>query len=224
VARTFPPDRHSTRAPPFVPLDSAPSEFADPLDEPPVRPSLAPAAGMGMRIVALVGGLLLLVAAMKATLGTVLLALLGMGLAWLLARRRGRTLTRGAGWWGAALGVAVGFVCFMAFMLAKAPPGTMARIRQSNDSIAASRPAKPPEWLNRIDPTGGKSAQLGDSASRRLVRSPAFFFWASAMGAVLAAALLGGILGTLGWGVGLLLAFGVTGRWLPRARAIVVSS
>ena len=38
--------------------------------------------------------------------------------------------------------------------------------------------------------------------------------WAAAMGVVFVWAVVSTIVGTLGWGAGLLLAFGLTGRWI----------
>jgi hypothetical protein len=202
-----------------VPIDSDLSTLSDPLDST-AAPPFAPVASRGARAAALVGGLVALAVVMVATFGTALLALFGMAVAWALARRRRRPLTRGASWWGAALGVALGFSGFMALTIAKAPPGTMTRIQQQNDSIVASQPAEPPEWLKRIDPTGGRSAQLSDSASQKIARNPAFLVWVGAMSTMLVAALLGAIVGSLGWAVGLLLAFAATGRWLPRRRVV----
>lgn len=201
-----------------MPIDGDFAPLSDPLAPSPAPPlTPPPAAGRGARALALVGGIAALALVLTATFGTAVLALLGMAAAWGMAGHRGRPLTRAASWWGASLGVALGFIALTAFAIAKAPPGTMAEVRQTNDSLrAAAPPPEPPAWLRRIDPTGGRSTQLTDSTAEKLVRSPAFLVWVGAMSTALVAALLGGVVGTLGWGVGLLLAFGATGRWLPR--------
>ena len=181
-------------------------------------PVALPAAGQGARGLALVAGLGALGLLTVGTLGFVLLALLGMGVAWAVAHRRGRPLTRGAGWWGASLAVALGCAAIMAFGMASMSPGTIAQMQQSSDSaVAASPPPELPEWLQRLDPTAGaKAAQRPDSTMERFFRSPAFLIWTGAMSTLLASAVLGALVGTLGWGAGLLLVFGATGRWLPR--------
>lgn len=194
-----------------------PHPAVDPYPAVDSSPAPPPRAGKGVRALALAGGLAALALVTVGTLGFALLALLGMAVAWAVARGRGRPLTRGASWWGASLGVALGFAATMAFALAKTPPGTMTQIQQRNDSLrAASPPPEPPAWLRRIDPMAGKMAQDRDSTAERLARSPILLVWAGAMSTVLASSILGALVGSLGWGAALLFLFGATGRWLPR--------
>ena len=200
-----------------MPPDSDRSTLPDPFDSP-IAPSSALPASRGARALALVGGLVVLVVASVATLGTALLALVGMAVAWGIARRRGRPLTRGAAWWGASLGVALGFAAFMAVTFVNRSPGTRARLQHGTDSlVAASPPVAPPAWLERIDPRGKKAVQASDSTAQRSVWSPALlaWLWMGAMFLTFMSALVGAVAGSLGWCVGMLLAFAATGTWLP---------
>jgi hypothetical protein len=177
----------------------------------------APRTSKGVRALPAAAGVLTLVVGAIFTLGGALLAALGVWIAWLIARRRGKTLSLGMSWIAAVAPVALLLVAFGAWMATKAPPGTMARIQHATDSAQAN-PPPPPRWLERIAP--GSTARANAQRARG---GAAFGVWALVVGAGILTGMFSGFVGSLGWLGALLLAYGINGRWIgaePRQPAI----
>lgn len=169
----------------------------------------------GARIAAAAGGVVLAVASAFVSFGGSLIAILAVVIGWLAARRRGRPFTRGRSW---LVGVgAVGAVVLVAMgaYAAQLPRNSYSAFRRALDSTQTAAPAPaPPEWLRRITPPGAQQqAPLTDA----LVKSHAFTIWAVVMGVGFTVALVAAYAGTLGWAASMLILYGATGRWLPRA-------
>ena len=176
---------------------------------------LAPLApGSKERRVAVgVAGLCLLALAGFLTLGTALIAPVGIYVARLLARRDNEELTRSRSWLGAVLAANALMLIVGIVALTRAPGGVLTSIEHSADSAAvASRTQAPPEWVERIAPGTTARARAGGGASKGLTK--AFLLWATIVGGVIACALFALVVGTLGWLPGLLLAYALTGRWI----------
>src|SRR5438094_1180069 len=103
----------------------------EPIHVPGPPPAAEPTAGAGARVFAFIGALLFLVVGGLLSLGTVLLAPVGMAIAGALQRRRGRELG-GAGRWGAAsAAVALVFLGWIALGASLAPPGMLDQIKHT---------------------------------------------------------------------------------------------
>jgi hypothetical protein len=101
--------------------------------------------------------------------------------------------------------------------LTRTPKGTFANLNHAMDSTAKAPAPPPPAWLRRITPPNAQqSSPIADS----LVRSRAFTLWTIVMGIVLVAALVAAYAGSLGWIAAMLVLYGVTGDWLPRAEPV----
>jgi hypothetical protein len=180
-----------------------------------------PRGGIAGRVLAGVVGVLLLAGGAVSTLGVALLAPLGMLGAGMIARAKGRPLSRGAAWAGAVTIAVLAFAVAGTVAVARTPAGTFERMRHDADSarkVAATQP--PPPWLERIAPGAAKARQQQqmDSTAARIVGSPAFVIWTMIMGGLLTCFVFGGFAGTVGWGGSTLLYYAARGRWLPRRK------
>jgi hypothetical protein len=129
-----------------------------PDSDPPPSPAPEPArrdagADAVARLASGLGGALILLGSALFTLGTSLAAPIGMFVARHLARSKGRSLSRGASWLGAAtassIGVVIAFTGFAALM----PPGTLQQIRSAAATAEAPDTARPPDWVRaRLSP------------------------------------------------------------------------
>ncbi len=116
-----------------------------------LTPDATPRGSTVARIAAGFAAAATLISCATFTLGTVLFAPLGVLAARAIARRRGRTLARGAAWLGAVLACFVGVPLVFGLLLTKAPPGTVASVRAAMDSAQTKqKPAQLPDWLERV--------------------------------------------------------------------------
>lgn len=166
---------------------------------------------------AALAGIVFAIGSVFITFGGSLVAMLAIGVAWAIARRRGRPLTRGAGWLVGALTVGTLILAGAAVAMTRVPQATFADFGRAMDSTATAPPPAPPEWLRKITPP---NAQRPSPTAEAFVRSRAFTIWTAVMGLVLAAGLLAAYAGSLGWMAAMLVCYGITGDWLPRSEPI----
>jgi hypothetical protein len=168
----------------------------------------------GPRIAAGLAGVAAAVASVLLSFGVSLIAVAAVLIGWLVARRRARPFTRRVSWLVgvSAVGLAM-LIVFGAFAM-QLPSDTFRELGRSLDSAQAAPPPPPPEWLRKITPP---STQKQSPIASSLVKSRAFTIWTGVMGVTFTIALLAAYAGTLGWGASLLLLYGATGTWLPRA-------
>ena len=164
------------------------------------------------RIAAGAAGIATLIVTTLFTLGTVLVAPLGVLVARALARRRKRELSRGAAWLGAVSASIVGVVLVFGGMIAVAPPETRDLLRSAVDSAQAQeqKPTELPEWLRRINPQAAQQ----NAAADRLASSRGFVTFFGFVGLVMACSMLGTLSGSIGWLASMLLGYAITGRWI----------
>lgn len=171
--------------------------------------STMPAARIPARATALAAGLIVLAVGLLVSIGTVLLAPIGMWIVARVQRRRGRTLSPEGNWLAAVGSIAIVFVLLATSVVALTPADFWRQAARSADSTAAvSARTPPPAWLERIAPGASRQPANAPPTSPRMQQA------AVAWGIGLAALILSAIYGTLGWGASLLLAFALTGRWL----------
>ena len=161
------------------------------------------------QILAFLCGLFLLLVGSVMSLGMVLVGAAGMGIATLAQHQRRRPLTRFGGWLAAL--ISVGVVCaVIAFVVSlEVPPNTWSQMKVAMDSAsAASAKQPPPAWVERMYPGASQRA----SARRQVFSGKAqSAFLAATFGFM--AFFVVGIYGSFGWAVGMLLGYGVRGRW-----------
>jgi hypothetical protein len=177
-------------------------------------------AGAVFRVAAALVGLCALLVASLLTAGGAFVAIVGMVVAYSIAKRRQRPLTRAASWVGAvgASGVAIFIVASLTFYLM--PNGTVAAMKHSYDStMAVSRSAPPPPWVERMAPGSTARANARPFAAHPAIER-GFTVWMGAMSGVMIWAMTSIFIGTAGWLCGLLLAFALTGSWLPRGATL----
>jgi hypothetical protein len=172
-----------------------------------------PAGSRFGRVAAAAASVLTLLACATFTLGTVLVAPLGVLVARALARRRGGILTRGPAWAGAVLASFLGVPIVFALLLTQAPPGTVAGVRAAMDSAQThQKPAEMPEWLQRVAPPG---TQQRSAATHKLFTTGPMVTFFSVLSAIVVCSMLGTIAGSIGWVASMLFAYAVKGRWVP---------
>ena len=168
----------------------------------------------GARIGTAIAGVLTTAVVALFSLGTAVIAVIAMGIGYVVMKRRGRRLTRGLSWVVAVGSVgAVVLVVFAVFAL-QAGAGTFTDVQRAMDSAAAKPPPPPPEWLKRITPP---NVQRQNELTEKMVRSKAFTAWTMVIGGVFGVGFLSTIAGSMGWVGGFLLLHAATGSWLPRA-------
>lgn len=161
------------------------------------------------RIVAFLFGLFLLLVGSVVSLGMVLVGAAGMGIATLAQHQRRRPLTRVGGWLAAL--VSVGIVCaVIAFVVSlMVPPNTWSQVKVAMDSAStASAKQPPPAWVERMYPGASQRA----AAQRQVFSGKAQSAFLAATFGFMAFFVIG-IYGSFGWAVGMLLGYGVRGRW-----------
>jgi len=168
------------------------------------------------RIAAGIGGIIIAIGAVIVTFGGALIALIAIGIAFAIARRRKRPLTRGKGWLVGAGTLAALLLVAVGASIASTPKKTFTELQRTMDSTAAAPPPAMPEWLRRMTPPVQQRSPIADS----LVRSRAFTAWTLAMGMALVISMLASYAGSLGWAVAMLGIYAITGRWLPRAEPV----
>lgn len=133
------------------------------------------------------------------SLGTALLAPLGIGLGAWIARLRGGRLSPLVAWVAAVVTCSTLIGAAVGVLLLSLPDGTIEdAIRQAQTQPQPEQPA----WLERLNPNAGNPA----------AQSPAATMSTMMMGIAMACVMLGGWGGTGGWAASMLVAAAITGR------------
>jgi hypothetical protein len=167
-----------------------------------------------VRVLAVVGGAVALLAGTFVSLGLGLVALLGFGVTALLWRARGARLTRRASWIGAVLAVGISFGGFMTWAMSLAPGGVVETMRTSMDQ--ASREPPPPivQRMRRVGPPPDPVVQRQIDS---ITDSKAFVLWILVMTTTFLGLFVGLAVGTPAWGCVMLIGYGIRGAWpMPR--------
>lgn len=163
------------------------------------------------RILALIAGAGILVSVAFVTFGSVLAAPIGMWVAAIVQRARGRRYSRPAGFIGAVLACSIVFAGLFGFAIVRMPSGFMAQVRQQAAQREKERkPSSFEQALRRASTATAQQAAV-EKKTRELSQSRAFFWWSTIVGGALAAGLVGLLLGSVGWAGGTLVLFGARG-------------
>lgn len=173
----------------------------------------AKVAGAGARLLAAIGGIALFVGATVISVGFVLLAPLGIWLANLVMKSRGRRLNIWSAWFAGSGTIGVVLLLLIGAALYTTGTNPIANIQRTMDSTSAEQRAKNrPAWLDRMSPPGTR--ERSDAMEKRLAKSPAAFTGMMVFGGIVGVEFLAVFVGTLGWAAMLLLYFASRGRWL----------
>jgi hypothetical protein len=183
--------------------------FAALADRPPVDRRKA---GFLARTASGLAGAILLIAGTLFTVGVVTLASLSVLVARLVQRRRGRWLTTLHSWMTAGVTATVVIVIAVPLIMASLPEGVIADAMADAEATAEAPGPEPPEWLRRFTPPSEPSPM-----TERIVNSRAFNLYFGVIGASMAVALIGGVIGSWGWVATLLLGHAARGYWPFRA-------
>ncbi len=169
----------------------------------------SPAVTALLRVLAGIGGAIILLTFALFTLGAGLGAPIGIAVARRRARRRDRPFTRAASWFAAVVAsiITAGLVLVTVFALAPTSP-----LREfQNGAIqaqAAQDTATTPAWLKKAFPQTARS----DSAAKQMMKSPGFLAAMLSVGLLFTCIFLGAIGGSGGWLGSVLLGYALWGR------------
>jgi len=166
-----------------------------------------PTAGTAARVAAYFGGICILVVATVISLGSALVAPLGMLVVAKVQRSRGRILSVLGHWLTAVGSVMILFALLGTVGASVIPKASFEKFRRESDSISAKQP--PPAWIERMAP--GTSQRIAEQ--KRKPPSATAQNVGMAFGAAFVVILFGLIFGSIGWVGGALIAVGVKGRW-----------
>ncbi|HKW49910.1 MAG TPA: hypothetical protein VJN70_20800 [Gemmatimonadaceae bacterium] len=177
-----------------------------------VQPTTAPApdqqANTIVRILAFLSGAFILILGAPFSLGTSLVGSIAMVIASAIWRRRGRQLSALGHWLAAASGATIVFVLLAGVLTSLSPKGSWSQMTQIADSAQkASAKRPPPAWLERISPGIGARQAAASPPSERVQKVMI------ALGAALGLFFFVGFFGSLAWGGGMLVGYGVNGHW-----------
>jgi len=166
-----------------------------------------PKSSAGVRVAAAIGGLAVLAGTALISVGTVVIALIGMAVVAGVQRRRGRALTRSGHWVAACTTMAVVVLAFSGALLSYVPRGALSAAKQSMDSSsAASAKQPPPAWVQKLYPQYSQAAANAKP-------SPVMVWVSLIIGVGIAVTFFATLYGTLSWGAGMLLGLALVGRW-----------
>jgi hypothetical protein len=160
-----------------------------------------------VRVAAAVGGLAVLAGTAVISVGTVVIALIGMAVVAGVQRRRGRALTRSGHWVAACATMAVIVLALSGALLSYVPRGALSAAKQSMDSSsAASAKQPPPAWVQKLYPQYSQAAANAKP-------SPVMVWTSMIIGVGIAVTFFATLYGTLSWGAGMLIGLAFIGRW-----------
>lgn len=162
------------------------------------------ALGAGGAIVLLLGVI---------TVGFALAAPIGMWIAAIVRRARGRSYTCRAGWVGAVLACTLATAGVFGFALLRMPAGYIESVQQQA-ALRQREPSAIEQALHRVSSASAPQAAM-EERTRELARSKAFVWWSTIMAGIVGAAMAGMLLGTMGWVGATLMSFGFWGGCQP---------
>ena len=164
------------------------------------------------RIAIGVGGLLLLGFGAVITLGSELVGVAAIAIAWFVLRRRQRQLTRIRAWFISVGATAIPFLILFIVGLTSAPKMTPEERRLSMAEARARRDSMP-GWLKGPGQQQQATA-VADSIAQRLVENRGFMVWIAAMGALIASGVGALFAGTVAWAAAMVLYRAWRDEWL----------
>ena len=159
------------------------------------------------RVLAGIGGAIILLFFALFTLGAALAAPVGILVARRLARRRDRLFTRGASWFGAVMASIIAAALVLVAVFSLMPTSPLQELQNPAVQAQADTSATA-AWLRRTFPQTARS----DSAAQEMMKAPGFLAVTLAISLLFASIFLGAIGGSAGWLGSVLLAYAFGGR------------
>jgi hypothetical protein len=161
------------------------------------------------------GGLILLAVGAVITLGSELVGVAAIVIAWFVLRRRKRRLTRTRAWVISVGSTAIPFLILFAVGLMTAPKVTPEQ-RKRDMAEARARRDSMPVWL-KGPAQQQQTTAVADSIAQKLMENKGFMVWIAAMGALIVSGMGALFAGTIAWGATLLFFRAVTDDWMDAA-------
>jgi predicted PurR-regulated permease PerM len=178
-----------------------------------IRFPAEPGAAAGGRVLAAIGGVLLLCILSLGTFGAVVLAPIGMWLTSVLLRRLHRELTLLTSWLGAVATLCLAMLIVGGVFVAKLPPDVMSKAHVAMDSGWKMQAKQPrPAWADRLTTPAQRAQQ--EAMQAQMSSLPALTGTFAVIGGAIGVELIAVIVGSLGWAAALLLYYARKGKWL----------
>lgn len=165
---------------------------------------------MTSRTLSFLAGAALLALTALVSMGSVLVAPIGMWLARVVQRARGRSNTRATSWMGAVLACALVFGGALTWAFVRLPDGFVEQVQQKT-SERQREPTVIERVVERATPRSPAQAAM-EKKTQELAHSKAFIWWVTIVGGVMSAGMAALLIGSVGWAGTALMFFGVTGR------------
>ncbi len=165
---------------------------------------------MTRRILALVAGAAILSLTALASMGSVLVAPIGMWLSRVIQRARARSYTRATSWVGAVVACALLFLGLLGYGFTRLPDGYVQLVQQQTTK-RQQEPTTIERIFQRGTPRSPASAAM-EKKTQEVTRSRAFIWWVTIVGGMMSAGMAALLMGSVGWVGTSLMLFGLTGR------------
>jgi hypothetical protein len=162
------------------------------------------------RILAFLAGVAILALTALVSMGSVLVAPIGMWLSRIVQRARARSYTRVTSWIGAVIACAVVFLLVLGYGFTRLPDGYVDMVQRQ--TAARQRDTTAVERIfQRATPRTPASATV-EKKSQELAHSRAFIWWVTIVGGVMSCGIAALLMGSVGWAGTSLMLYGLTGR------------
>jgi hypothetical protein len=165
---------------------------------------------MTRRILAFLAGVAILALTALVSMGSVLVAPIGMWLASVIQRARARSITRATSWLGAVVACALVFLAVLGYGFTRLPDGYVEMVQQQT-AERQKEPTAVERIFQRATPRTPASAAM-EKKTQELAHSKAFIWWVTVVGGVMSSALAALLMGSIGWAGTSLMLYGLTGR------------
>ncbi len=165
---------------------------------------------MTRRILAFLAGVAILALTALVSMGSVLVAPIGMWLARIIQRARARSNTRVTSWVGAVVASAVVFLGVLGYGFSRLPDGYVAMVQQQS-AERQKNPTTVERIFQRATPPSPASAVV-EKKTQEMAQSRAFIWWVTIVGGVMSSCVAALLMGSIGWAGTSLMLYGLTGR------------
>lgn len=165
---------------------------------------------MTRRILAFLAGAAILALTALVSMGSVLVAPIGMWLSRVFQRARARSYTRTTSWIGAVVACALLFIGLLGYGVTRLPDGYVEQVQQQTTK-RQQEPTTIERIFQRGTPRSPASAAM-EKKTQEVARSRAFIWWVTIVGGMMSAGMAALLVGSVGWVGTSLMLFGLTGH------------
>lgn len=177
--------------------------------------SSATPADPAVRVLAGIGGTILLLAGGLFTGGAALAGAVGILLLFAIVRSRGRRVGVWGAWWSAVASVLLYVVVALTLLFQSLPGDTVDRMTAAADS--AAKESRPPAWVERLFPDAVAAEQARAQSHEQADPSTDTAAKVGAViGGIIGLNFVVGLIAGISWGSVMLLSLAFRGRWIGR--------